>query len=239
MKNILCFHFQKTVGIAILIWLTSCVPFALAQKVDLKTFPSAEQASGALFTAVQSNDEGAIMHVLGCGKELVSAGDDLQDQRDRDLFIQKYQQMHRLVEEPDGTTLLYIGAENWPFPVPLVSKDGKWFFDADAGTDEVAYRRVGEDEADAIETGLALRTSGQLPPDVSHGYYFRKLLAQRKGGAEEVIYLAYPAQYRASGVLTFVITPKAVFEKDLGAQTESLAKSMNAWKADHSWRRAE
>src|SRR5919108_6502024 len=96
---------------------------SLAQQSNRETFPSAEKAIHALFAAVQSNNEEAIMQVLGDRKGLVSAGDSLEDQQDRQLFVEKYQQMHRLVEEPDGTTLLYIGAENWPFPVPLVSKN--------------------------------------------------------------------------------------------------------------------
>ena len=59
--------------------------------------------------------------------------------------------MHRLVREPDGSTVLYIGAENWPFPMPLVSKDGAWFFDSDTGTQEILFRRIGETETTAIE----------------------------------------------------------------------------------------
>src|SRR5947208_14416917 len=59
--------------------------------------------------------------------------------------------MHRLVREPDGTTVLYIGAENWPFPIPLVSKNGAWYFDSDSGKQEIMFRRVGENEATAIE----------------------------------------------------------------------------------------
>src|SRR2546430_17385779 len=66
-------------------------------------------------------------------------------------FGQKYQEMHRLVREPDGTTVLYIGAENWPFPIPLVSKNGAWYFDSDSGKQEIMFRRVGENEATAIE----------------------------------------------------------------------------------------
>jgi hypothetical protein len=239
MRQIFCVRFQNRVSLALLLLVTSCVPFSFAQKSSQETFPSAEQASRALFRAVQSNDEADLTHVLGCGKDLVSSGDNLQDQHDRDLFIQKYEQMHRLVEEPDGTTLLYVGAENWPFPVPLVLKGGNWFFDADAGADEVTYRRVGENEADAIDTGISLRTSGEVPSGESHGYYFRKLPIQGKDGTDRAMFIAYPAGYRSSGVLTFVITPKAVFEKDLGPQTASLAKSTTTWKKDRSWHRAQ
>ena len=54
--------------------------------------------------------------------------------------------MHRLVKEPDGTTVLYIGAENWPTPIPLVKKGSSWYFDTAAGKKEILYRRVGENE---------------------------------------------------------------------------------------------
>src|SRR5260370_7323771 len=64
---------------------------------------------------------------------------------------QKYQEMHRLVREPDGSTVLYIGAENWPFPIPLVSKNGAWYFDSDSGQREILYRTIGENETTAIE----------------------------------------------------------------------------------------
>ena len=57
---------------------------------------------------------------------------------DRELFVQKYQEMHRLGREADGSVTLYIGAENWPFPVPLVEKNGVWRFDPDAGQKEVS-----------------------------------------------------------------------------------------------------
>jgi hypothetical protein len=59
--------------------------------------------------------------------------------------------MHRFVREPDGSTVLYIGAENWPFPVPLASKNDQWYFDSDRGKQEILFRRIGENEATAIE----------------------------------------------------------------------------------------
>lgn len=240
MKRIFRAHFEKAFGLALLLLVTTCVQFSFAQKTIQEKFPSAEKAIQTLFAAVEGNDEPAIMQVLGGEKDLLSTGDALDDQHDRELFVQKYRQMHRLVEEPDGTTLLYLGAENWPFPVPLVSQDGKWFFDADAGADEVLFRRVGENQADAVDTCRELRRTGQVPSGVLHGYYFRKLVEQGEGRAEEVVYIAYPAEYRSSGVMTFAVTPKnVVFEKDLGPRTESLAKIMATWKADQSWHRVE
>ena len=58
--------------------------------------------------------------------------------------------MHRLVTEPDGSTTLYIGAENWPTPIPLVKKGNLWYFDTAAGKQEILYRRVGKNELSAI-----------------------------------------------------------------------------------------
>ena len=65
--------------------------------------------------------------------------------------MEKYQQMHRLVKEPDGTTTLYIGAENWPTPIPLVDEGNSWYFDTAAGKQEILYRRVGKNELAAIQ----------------------------------------------------------------------------------------
>jgi hypothetical protein len=244
-----------------------------------ETFGSAEEASRALFAAVRSNDEQAITRILR-DEGLVSSGDELEDKRDRERFVQKYQQMHRLVREPDGTTVLYIGAENWPFPVPLVSRRGQWFFDPDAGTQEILFRRVGENEATAIETCRALLSaskgdkSQQTSDDpidqyarnlVSalaaygrtaaaneessgpfHGYYIRALAGQGRGSGVSHgtkrgrLFVAYPAEYRSSGVMTFVATPEnVVYEKDLGPNTVRIANAIIEWKSDSSWHVAD
>src|ERR1017187_328632 len=121
---------------------------------------------------------------------------------EREQFTQKYQEMHRLVGEPDGSTVLYIGVENWPFPIPLVSKNGEWYFDSDRGKQEILFRRIGENEATAIQVceefamaqnaadakaasedpitqfAQGLATAGTANPDnirsnPFHGYYFR------------------------------------------------------------------
>src|SRR5258706_11433724 len=125
--------------------------WSLAQNSGLKTFASPAEASTALFQAVQNEDEEAVERILGAGKEVTSSSDEIEDKLERERFSQKYQEMHRLVQEPDGTTVLYIGAENWPFPIPLVSKSGVWHFDSDAGTGEILFRTIGENEITAIE----------------------------------------------------------------------------------------
>ena len=101
---------------------------SLAQRPGQKTFSSPEDASSALVAATQSNDEKAMLDILGPeGKEIVSSGDDAEDAQSRANFVEKYGEMHRLVKEPDGTTVLYIGARNWPTPMPLAKKAARGF----------------------------------------------------------------------------------------------------------------
>jgi Protein of unknown function (DUF2950) len=240
----------EAVSLAFFLFFTTGL--SLAQQVSQKTFSSAENASQSLFGAVKSGDAVTIMQILGESKHLVSSGDDLEDKHDRQLFAQKYEEMHRLVEEADGTTLLYIGAENWPFPIPLVSKQGVWLFDPDAGAKEVLFRRVGENEARTIKIcqSLAVKRTGaeanndaavqfagtQQSPNPLHGYYFRKLVVNSTGTAQKFIVVAYPAEYRSSGVMTFVGSQNGVlYEKDLGPQTVTIVMAMTTWKPDRSW----
>src|SRR6267154_1245070 len=109
---------------------SAMIPFAILAMSALasaqQTFPSTVEASHTLFQAVQSNNEAAITKILGGPTELATSRNDDQDKVDRELFVQKYQEMHRLRREADGSVILYIGAENWPFPIPLIEKNKAW-----------------------------------------------------------------------------------------------------------------
>src|SRR5260370_2765957 len=133
-------------------WATNGAAPIRAQQPVPPTFHAAVEASQALFQEVQGNNEQAIANILGGPTELTSSGEKGQDKLDRELFAQRYQEMHRLGREADGSVTLYIGAENWPFPIPLVQKNGSWHFDSDAGQKEVLFRRIGENELIAIAT---------------------------------------------------------------------------------------
>src|SRR5579862_10059555 len=125
---------------------------APAQQAGQKTFHSAAEASRALIAALKSDDESRLMVILGPdAKNIVSSGDPVEDKTNRAEFVQKYEQMHRLVIEPDGKTTLYIGAENWPTPIPLANKGKTWYFDTPAGKKEVLYRRIGKNELAVIQ----------------------------------------------------------------------------------------
>ena len=269
------FRHIAIIGAGFAALLITCVQAAFGQKSIQPTFGSAEQASDALFAAVRNNNEQTIARILGGAKELVSSGNELDDKRDRERFVQKYGEMHRLVREADGTMFLYIGAENWPFPIPLASKNGRWYFDSDAGADEIFFRQIGENETTAIVTCRVLALDGQqasskVPVDASidlyarslmraqggnavktstteagpppfHGYRFR-VVPQRGTGStsSKYVFVAYPAEYRSSGVMTFVATQDGnVYEQDLGPETAKLANSINRWTPDANWHLVE
>jgi hypothetical protein len=128
----------------------SSVP-TVAQQPGQRTFASATEAAHAFFVASQSGDDQDLLSILGpTGKDIVSSGDPIEDFDAREGFVVKYQEMHRLVTEPNGTVTLVVGAENWPFPIPLVKNNDSWYFDTAAGKDEIVFRRIGRNELAAM-----------------------------------------------------------------------------------------
>src|SRR5271169_6322752 len=103
---------------------------AKAQEAGQKTFATLQDASTALYQAAKSGDKAAIESVLGASSEsVISSGDAVVDQKNADDFIRRYEQMNRWGKEINGDQTLFLGAENWPFPIPL-EKDasGQWYF---------------------------------------------------------------------------------------------------------------
>jgi hypothetical protein len=294
-------------GAALLLAIGLSPSRTLAQQKGQATYKTPEEASKALYDALNSDNKDQMLVVLGHGAhKIVSSGDDNEDEATRTNFITKYSEMHRLVAEPDGTTTLYIGAENWPTPIPLVSKNGQWYFDTPAAKQEILFRRIGQNEMSAIRVtqeltaaqkeyqaanggafamkfvsdegqhnglywlgtndqyaspiGPLVANAGsadgvsknlQAGPVPYHGYFFKILDAQggdANGGAMSYVsdgkmtkgfaFVAYPAVYRDSGVMTFIVCQSGVvFQKDLGKKTAELAKSMKDFNPDSSWQK--
>ena len=237
--------------------LAAYAPLSAAAKSNQQTYSSAEEAGHALFLAVQNHDEPAVAEILQAGPSPLSADEELQDRLDRERFAQKYQEMHRFTRQADGGMVLYIGAENWPFPIALVSQNGAWRFDSDAGVHEIRYRQIGENELAAISlcralatqshpgavgatdgptaTVLAAARSGGRPV-AFQGYYFRTLA----GSGNHVFAVAYPVAYRSTGVMTFAVDAGGgTYEKDLGPSTAKIAGSMTEYRIDRTWTPAE
>jgi Protein of unknown function (DUF2950) len=151
----LAFGFASTVLLMLLLLafllVAGFADSSFAQDTQPKRFSSAGEAANTLFEAAQKQDEQALEAILGAGRDVTSSGDEVNDKLEREQFTQKYQEMHRLVREADGNTILYLGAENWPFPIPLVLKNGEWYFDSARGKQEILFRRIGENETTAID----------------------------------------------------------------------------------------
>jgi Protein of unknown function (DUF2950) len=129
----------------------------LAQQPNQQVFHSPEDAGAALFAAAKQTDNRALLEILGpAGKDLVSSGDPAEDRKNRENFVAKYKQMHRVAREREGVMILYIGAENWPDPIPIVEKNGTWYLDTDAGKQEILARRVGRNELATIDVSYQL-----------------------------------------------------------------------------------
>ena len=143
-------HFASLILFAVLLLLA---PASLAQQGNEKTFASPGDATLALYTAVKSNDTQTVAAIFGSNSnDILHTGDEVADKNMADNFIRRYEQMHRVVIEPDQTATLYIGAENWPLPISIVKNSSSaWYFDTESGKTEILQRRVGTNENDAIE----------------------------------------------------------------------------------------
>jgi Protein of unknown function (DUF2950) len=123
-----------------------------SSNVAQKTFPSPDAAGAALFDAAKTGDQNALVAIFGSeGRDLVFSGDAVKDKNAMQAFVQAYAQMNRWSRSKSGDEILYIGADNFAFPVPLSQNgSGQWVFDTGAGKDEVLARRIGDGELTTI-----------------------------------------------------------------------------------------
>ena len=129
-----------------------------SEKPSIRVFASPDEASNALLAAAKSGDQNALLAIFGPdSKEIIYSGDAVQDKNTATAFAAGYGVMHRWRNMPDGTQMLMVGADNFPFPIPLKKNaDGQWFFDTAAGKDEVLNRRIGRNELAIIEASGAV-----------------------------------------------------------------------------------
>jgi len=115
-----------------------------------RTFDSPGDAIKALLTAAQAKDKAAVHDLFGPDVDQLLSGDATQDSVEFENFSKELALTCNPVNIDENKVVLYIGAQNWPFPIPLVKAEGKWFFDTTAGKQEVLNRRIGKDELTAI-----------------------------------------------------------------------------------------
>ena len=122
---------------------------------DEQSFNSPSDAVNALVTAAQNNDTNAFHLIFGpVGHELVSP-DAVQATEEFQKFVQRLSEKTELFKHSDSNVVLELGADGWPFPIPLVQQGAQWHFDTAAGKAEILARRVGRDEMGAINVCLA------------------------------------------------------------------------------------
>ena len=115
-----------------------------------RSFPSAEDAVVAMVDALKSEDEATLVAIFGPeAVEAMNSGDEVADQRGRELFIAAYYE-RCVLDGDERTRTLQIGGEDWPFPIPIIREDAGWRFDTPAGIEELIYRRIGRNELAAI-----------------------------------------------------------------------------------------
>jgi len=274
-----------------------------------QTFSSPDQAVEALVKAARDGDRKALVTVLGPdGADIASSGDDVADAAGRERFLAAFDTKHQVAMDGDNKAIMVIGSEDFPFPIPLVKKDGNWRFDTAEGRDEILFRRIGKNELDAIQsclayvdaqndyaekdrTGAGMNTYaqriisqpgkkdglywptsqgeeesplGELVAQATRqgyrvgggrtpylGYYFKILTRQgpaAPGGELDYVVngkmiggfalVAYPADYRNSGVMTFIVNHSGdIFQKDLGPNTARLAERMTSFNPDTTWQK--
>ena len=141
-----------------------------AAKPSYQMFASPDDAGNGLLNAAKSGDANTIIAVFGPdSKDIILSGDPVQDKNTDDKFLAAYNVMHRWRKMPDESQVLLIGAENFPFPIPLKKNaGGQWYFDVAEGREEILARRIGRNELAVMDVCMALA-------DAQAQYYSQRL----------------------------------------------------------------
>lgn len=121
-----------------------------APAADEQTFTSPQAAVNALVAAATNHDTNALHSIFGPEGHGLISPDVVQATAAFKIFVQHLTEKAQLVTNSDSNVTLEIGANAWPFPIPLVKQNGQWFFDTAAGGKEILARRIGRDELDTI-----------------------------------------------------------------------------------------
>jgi hypothetical protein len=125
---------------------------ASAQTTPPSSFSSPDAALQALVSAAEAKDRTAMGSIFGSDYDKLLSGDQVEDDKDLNDFSQAVEESAKLQKDNESKYTVVVGKNNWPTPIPIIQKNGKWQFDTTAGLDEVVNRRVGENEFAAIQT---------------------------------------------------------------------------------------
>ena len=146
-------HFPGVLATVLVMLVLGSSPATSAEKTEKtgKKFASAEEAAAALRLAAASADSNALRIVLGPASEELQNPDRIQATNELKTFNSALTETNHLVHVSDTLVILELGDDLWPFPVPIVKKDGGWFFDTDTGKDELLCRRIGNNELSTLQ----------------------------------------------------------------------------------------
>jgi hypothetical protein len=163
MKSKSSIRVENKIVLAVLMAALFCLPAILSGATQRssepatapqKGFAKPKEAADALIKAAESFDVPALLEILGAdGKDLVSSPDPVQDKNNALAFAGRAREKQSLAKDPSDKNryILSVGKEDWPLPIPIVKREGKWYFDSKAGHTEILYRRIGANELNAIE----------------------------------------------------------------------------------------
>ncbi len=136
---------------AIIITCTT-IKYANGEDVKQNSYASPEEAVKALISAAKSGNKEELLAILGPeSKEIISSGDEVADKEAREDFLRGYEEKNELEKEGPDKVVLSVGQDDWPLPIPIVKKDGRWVFDTEAGKEELLNRRIGRNELNTID----------------------------------------------------------------------------------------
>jgi hypothetical protein len=155
MKNALCkcvLSALAAIALILVMCLFARVPSTHAQTPAQSTFASANDALEALVSAAKDKDRATLAKLFGPDYDKLLTGDEVEDNKDLDEFSTAASESAQLQKVNDSKFVVTVGQDNWPTPIPIVQKDGKWLFDTKAGLEEALNRKIGENELSAITT---------------------------------------------------------------------------------------
>src|SRR5438094_9974229 len=129
-------------------------PASAAQPAQ-KQFDTPKQAADALIQVAANFDVAAAKEILGPDSDNIIASEDpVQDKNRAEQFAAKAKEKTSIETDKKNPNLaiLLVGNDDFPLPIPLVKRKGKWSFDTKVGREEILNRRIGANELNAIET---------------------------------------------------------------------------------------
>jgi hypothetical protein len=160
-----------------------------------KTFPTPEDAARAIIQAAADNNLTELKAIFGPeSKQILTCGNPAQDAEERADFARLASSKHSIEKDPMNLHrgILDVGPDNWPFPVPLVEKGGKWSFEPAQGELEVRARRIGADELQTIDLIASLvaaeRRYAEMDRDKDGILEYAELLMESAPGKNDGLY---------------------------------------------------